>query len=87
VQEALVAFSNTNGGVIFLGVRDDRSVPGLTLTQQVRDTRPTTRSTLRTTSGRVDVREIDVGGTPVHVSSSTPGRGSSALFTRQRIPA
>ena len=37
LQEVMVAFSNTTGGVIFLGVNDDRSLRGVVLTQHVQD--------------------------------------------------
>ena len=37
IQDSLVAFSNTLGGVVLLGVKDDRSVIGLPLTPSVED--------------------------------------------------
>lgn len=37
IQESVVAFSNTRGGVILAGVRNDGSVHGLRLTPQVED--------------------------------------------------
>ena len=37
LQEALVSFSNTEGGIIFIGVRDDRTVVGRRLDQGTED--------------------------------------------------
>jgi ATP-dependent DNA helicase RecG len=64
LQDAIVAFSNADGGVIFIGVRDDGSVAGRELnqgtldaiTQSFRDTRD---------PGRYAIRQIDVEGTAI----------------------
>jgi predicted HTH transcriptional regulator len=37
VQEAMVAFSNADGGVIFIGVQDDRTIVGRALDQGTDD--------------------------------------------------
>jgi ATP-dependent DNA helicase RecG len=64
LQDAIVAFSNADGGVIFVGVRDDGTVVGRDLTQgtldaitqAIRDTRD---------PGRYTIRQVAIGGTPV----------------------
>lgn len=61
IQESMVAFSNATGGVIFIGVKDDGTVVGRSLTpgvedrihQAVRDGRGI---------GRYSIEEISVGG-------------------------
>jgi ATP-dependent DNA helicase RecG len=64
LQEALVALSNTNGGVIFVGVKDDRTVVGRSLDQGVEDKIHEAVLAARDV-GRYSVREIVVGGRTV----------------------
>lgn len=64
LQDAIVAFSNADGGVILIGVRDDGSLTGRELnqgtldaiTQSFRDTRD---------PGRYTIRQIEIDSTPV----------------------
>jgi ATP-dependent DNA helicase RecG len=64
LQEAMVAFSNTDGGVIFLGVDDRRQVQGRQLDQGT-DDRIHEAAVSAHGIGRYRVREIEVGGRPV----------------------
>jgi ATP-dependent DNA helicase RecG len=64
VQEALVAFSNTDGGVILLGVDDQRRVLGRRLDQGTDDQIHRSASDAHNV-GRYRVREILVGDIPV----------------------
>lgn len=64
VQEALVAFSNTEGGVIFIGVNDGREVPGRALDQST-DDRIHRAATDAHNVGRYHVKQIEVAGRPV----------------------
>lgn len=64
LQDAIVAFSNAEGGVIFVGINDEGDIVGRelgqgtldTVTQAFRDTRD---------PGRYEIREIHVDDTPV----------------------
>jgi ATP-dependent DNA helicase RecG len=64
LQDAIVAFSNAEGGVIFVGVNDEGGIVGRelsqgtldTITQAFRDTRD---------PGRYEIREIRIDDTPV----------------------
>ncbi len=64
LQDAIVAFSNAEGGVIFVGINDEGRVVGRelsqgtldTITQAFRDTRD---------PGRYEIREIRIDDTPV----------------------
>ncbi|MGH2820984.1 MAG: ATP-binding protein [Actinomycetota bacterium] len=64
IQEAIVAFSNTEGGAIFVGVRDDGTVVGRKHDQGVDDKIHEAALSARDT-GRYRVTEIDVEGTPI----------------------
>ncbi|GAB4082211.1 hypothetical protein GCU67_19855 [Modestobacter muralis] len=64
VSEAVVAFSNTEGGVIFVGVTDDRRVTGQSLTQGVHDKIHQAIHDARD-CGRYEIMQISVAGTPV----------------------
>ncbi len=64
IQETLVAFSNTGGGVIFVGVRDDGTVVGRRHDQFVDDKIHEAALSARDV-GRYHILEIDVEGTPV----------------------
>ena len=67
LQEALVAFSNTDGGWIFVGVKDDRQVVGRALDQGTDDEIHRTASVDTHNVGRYRIREIRVGDLPVVV--------------------
>lgn len=64
IQEALVALSNTDGGVIFVGVRDDGSLVGRRHDQAVDDKIHEAAMSARDV-GRYRIFEVDVAGTPV----------------------
>jgi ATP-dependent DNA helicase RecG len=64
LQEAMVALSNTDGGVIFIGVDDDRTVIGKTL-DQATDERIHAAAVEAHNIGRYHVRQITVGGRPI----------------------
>lgn len=64
LQEAMVAFSNGDGGVIFIGVADDRTVVSRSLDQGTDDKIHEAALTARDL-GRYEVREIRVQGSPV----------------------
>lgn len=60
VQEAMVAFSNAEGGAILIGVKDDRTIVGRALDQGTDDAIHRAARTARDL-GRYRVREIEVG--------------------------
>jgi len=64
LQEAIVAFSNADGGVILVGVRDDGSIAGRELNQGTMDT---IVQAFRDTHepGRYTIRPISVDGAPL----------------------
>ena len=64
LQDSMVAFSNTKGGTIIIGVDDGRNVLGRKLHQGTDDR---VREAARTAHalGRFSVRQVDVEGTPV----------------------
>lgn len=64
LHEAMVAFSNTAGGTILIGVTDDREVVGRALDQGTDDV-IREASILGRSVGRIDVEEWTVDGTPV----------------------
>lgn len=64
LQEAMVAFSNTEGGVIFLGVDDKRQILGRVLDQGTDDQIHRAASDAHNV-GRYRVRQILVGDMPV----------------------
>jgi predicted HTH transcriptional regulator len=64
LQEAMVAFSNTDGGVIFLGVDDRRQVQGRQLDHGT-DDRIHEAAVGAHGIGRYRIREIEVDGRPV----------------------
>jgi len=64
LQAAMVAFSNGNGGVIFIGVRDDRSVIGRALDQGT-DDKIHEAALAANDLGRYRVQQITVGNKPV----------------------
>jgi ATP-dependent DNA helicase RecG len=64
LQDAITAFSNADGGVIFIGVKDDRTVVGRELTQGTLDAIHQAARDVRD-PGRFAVRQITVGQRPV----------------------
>lgn len=64
LQEALVALSNTDGGVIFLGVNEDRTLRTLPLTQGVEDGIHDAAHEAHDL-GRIQVKAIRVGRIPI----------------------
>lgn len=64
LQEAIVAFSNTRGGTIYVGVTDGREVRGRRRDQGVDDAIHEAALAARNV-GRYEIDELDVEGTPV----------------------
>jgi ATP-dependent DNA helicase RecG len=64
LQDAIVAFSNADGGVIFIGVRDDASIAGRELNQGTHDAIVQAFRDTRD-PGRYVIRALDVEGTSV----------------------
>jgi ATP-dependent DNA helicase RecG len=64
LQETFVAMSNTRGGAVLVGVKDDGTVVGRKLDQGT-DEKLHEAALVARDVGRYRVREIDVGGTPV----------------------
>jgi ATP-dependent DNA helicase RecG len=64
LQEPIVAFSNGQGGVIFIGVDDHRRVQGRKLDQGTED-KIHQAALAANRPGRYFIRQIDVAGTPV----------------------
>ncbi|MGH3799852.1 MAG: ATP-binding protein [Pseudonocardiaceae bacterium] len=67
LQEALVAFSNTEGGLIFIGVDNDRRVVGRSLDQSTDDQIPRAAAVDAHNVGRYRIRQITVDQAPVVV--------------------
>ena len=68
IGQAVVAFSNADGGVVLIGVRDDGSVKGLGLNGQRKARLHEIVANLHD-PGRYDVQELDVDGRTVVVLS------------------
>lgn len=68
ISKALTALSNTEGGVILIGVRDDGELIGRSLTEGVENAIHQAALTVHD-PGRYRMRQIDVGGTPITVVS------------------
>jgi ATP-dependent DNA helicase RecG len=64
IQEAMVAFSNGQGGIIYVGVSDDGTVPGRELDQGSDDRIHAAANDARDV-GRYSIRQISVGTVPV----------------------
>lgn len=64
LQEAMVAFSNGDGGVTFIGVANDRTVPGRMLDQGT-DDKVHEAALAAHDVGRYSVRQITAGSKPV----------------------
>ncbi len=68
LQEAAVAFSNGDGGVVLIGVQDDGAIVGRELTQGVADDIHRVFREVRE-PGRYDINSVDVDGRTVVVLS------------------
>jgi predicted HTH transcriptional regulator len=64
LQDPIVAFSNGEGGVIFVGVDDHRKIHGRRLDQGTED-KIHEAALAAHRPGRYFIRQIDVAGTPV----------------------
>lgn len=84
VQEVAVAFFNTYGGVILLGVADDGSIVGRELTPALLDD---VHRTIRAINdhGRYDVDELRVDGRPVVVIACAERSDGFAQTARGRV--
>lgn len=84
LQAAMVAFSNSGGGTIFIGVSDDRAVVGKRLDQGTADTiheAALTASNL----GRYAISEALVGETPIVVVDVEPREDEVAQTSDGRV--
>jgi ATP-dependent DNA helicase RecG len=68
LQRSITAFSNTDGGVVLIGVDDKGSIVGRALTAATEDAVHQAALTLHD-PGRYHMRELDVDGTPLTVVS------------------
>lgn len=68
LQRSITAFSNSDGGVILIGVDDDGALVGRALTPSVEDVIHQAALTLHD-PGRYRIRELNVEGTPLTVVS------------------
>ena len=64
LQDAMVALSNVDGGVVFVGVKDDRTVVGRSHDQGV-DDKIHEAALAATNVGRYTITEVEVDGKPV----------------------
>jgi ATP-dependent DNA helicase RecG len=64
LQDAIVAFSNADGGIILIGVRDDGSIAGRELNQGTNDAIVQAFRDTRD-PGRYSIRQIEIANTPV----------------------
>ena len=64
MQECLVAMTNTSGGVVLIGVRDDRTVVGRSRDQGLDDDIHGAAGDAHDI-GRYEIRQVDVAGMPV----------------------
>ena len=71
IQEAVVAFSNTQGGVLLIGVTDDAVVAGRELTQKVEEALHQTIAQARN-PGQYSIHRLLVGDKPVVVLGVAP---------------
>jgi ATP-dependent DNA helicase RecG len=84
LQEAMVAFSNSEGGSIYIGVTDDREVVGRLRDQGTDDA--IHEAALNTRGlGRYAISQIDVGGTPVVVIDVDPRPDEVAQTSDGRV--
>lgn len=84
LQEAMVAFSNTEGGSIFVGVTDDRLVTGRARDQGTDDAIHQAALNARGL-GRYSISEIDVDGKPVVVIDMDPRPDEVAQTSDGRV--
>lgn len=86
IAAAVVGFSNAEGGVILIGVRDDGSVPGARLTGEKERRLHEIVGNLHD-PGRYEIREIQVGNTSVVVVSVSSREESVAQTSDGRLLA
>lgn len=84
MQESLVSFSNTHGGVIFVGVHDDRTVRGCSLTQKVQDSIDDAAHDAHDV-GRFEVSEVGVGSVTVVAVQVYPRGDGFAQTSEGRV--
>ena len=84
LQESMVAFSNSSGGIIVIGVDDDRNVVGRKLDQGT-DDRIRDASRNAHSLGRYSVMQVDVEGTPVVFLEVQPRKEGYAQTSNGRI--
>jgi ATP-dependent DNA helicase RecG len=71
IQDAVVAFSNADGGVLLIGVRDDGTVIGRELTQNVEEALHQSVADTRN-PGRYTIHRVLVGDRPIVVLAVAP---------------
>jgi len=86
IAEAVVGFSNSEGGVILIGVRDDGSVPGARLTGEQERGLHESIANLHD-PGRYKIREVQVGDTSVVAVSVSPREEGVAQTSDGRLLA
>ena len=84
VQDAMVAFSNADGGVIFIGVKDDRTIVGRALDQGTDDAIHGAARAARDL-GRYRVKEIQVGDARVVAVVVQPRQEGFAQTSNGRV--
>jgi predicted HTH transcriptional regulator len=83
MQSTAVAFSNADGGVILIGVRDDGAIAARALDAGTQDDIHRAMQAARDV-GRYGLSELDVDGKPVTVLSVATSRGLRADIGRGR---
>ena len=84
IQEAVVAFSNSDGGVLLIGVEDDGSVAGRELTQNVEETIHQAIADARNV-GQYTIQRLVVDDRPVVVIAIAPRVEGFAQTSNGRI--
>jgi len=84
IQEALVAFSNAEGGVILIGVSDTRQVVGCVRNQGIDDAIHSAAADAHNV-GKYVIRQLSVGGRPVVAVLVEPRHDEVAASSDGRI--
>lgn len=84
IQEAMVAFSNTQGGTIFVGITDDRRVVGRARDQGTDDAIHEAALSARGL-GRYQISEVEVDGKPVVLIDVDPRPDEVAQTSDGRV--